>query len=285
MVSENSFPFLGKSMDSLVRRLVVFGFLLIAIMLIAATGFMATEELSFSDALYFGIVTITTVGYGDIYPKTGAGKLLAVVLILAGVGTFMGVVANATELLLFRREQRERMEKLNLIIGVFFSELGTELLSRFTRVTPKLGVFQKDLEVGETWTQQTFSACHGRLKEEYFEVSIAKSDWPEWFRFLEPKGDFLLRLLENPSLLEHEAFSDLLRATFHLREELFHRKHWERLSEKDAAHLAGDAQRAYVLLVHQWLDYMRHLSESYPYLFSLATRRNPFKEGASVELQ
>ncbi len=206
MVSENSFPVLGNPMDSLVRRLVVFVFLLVAIMLIAATGFMATEGLSFSDALYFGVVTITTVGYGDIYPKSGAGKFLAVVLILAGVGKFTGVVANATELLLFRREQRDRMEKLNLIIGVFFSELGIELLSRFTRVTLKLGVFQRDLEVGKTWTQQTFSACHRRLKEEYFEVSIAKSDWPEWCRFFEPKGDFLLRLLENPSLLNTRRF-------------------------------------------------------------------------------
>lgn len=50
-----------------------------------------------SDALWRSFVTITTVGYGDRYPVTDAGRLIAVVLITAGVGlfgTFTGFVAN-----------------------------------------------------------------------------------------------------------------------------------------------------------------------------------------------
>jgi len=35
------------------------------------------------------------------------------------------------------------------------------------------------------------------------------------------------------------------------------------------------------LLVHQWLDYMKHLKDNYPYLFSLAMRANPFDQDAS----
>lgn len=50
-----------------------------------------------SDALWWAIVTITTVGYGDKFPVTTLGRLIAAVLMVAGVGlfgTFTGYVAN-----------------------------------------------------------------------------------------------------------------------------------------------------------------------------------------------
>jgi len=40
------------------------------------------------DALWWAIVTVTTVGYGDLYPVTVEGRVVAVVLMVAGVGTF-----------------------------------------------------------------------------------------------------------------------------------------------------------------------------------------------------
>jgi len=49
------------------------------------------------DALWWGIVTITTVGYGDQYPVTGAGRIIGVFLLLAGIGLFSvltGFIAN-----------------------------------------------------------------------------------------------------------------------------------------------------------------------------------------------
>jgi hypothetical protein len=93
--------------------------------------------------------------------------------------------------------------------------------------------------------------------------------------------DVMLRLLENPFLLEHEAFADALRAVFHLAEELSARDRLDRLPDADAQHLAGDIRRAYRALAVQWLDYMRYLQRSYPYLFSLAMRMNPFDPQAS----
>ena len=99
------------------------------------------------------------------------------------------------------------------------------------------------------------------------------------------KSDFLVRLLENPNLLEHETFTELLRAVFHLDEELRSRKNVEKLSNKDADHISGDIKRAYSLLVDEWLDYMHYLKNNYPYLFSLALRLNPFDEKATPGLK
>ena len=99
--------------------------------------------------------------------------------------------------------------------------------------------------------------------------------------FLIGKRDFLLRLLENPNLFEHESFTELLRAVFHLTEELQNREDISQLPDSDYEHLAADIRRAYVLLVEHWLDYMKHLKDNYPYLFSLAMRTNPFDQSAS----
>ena len=53
------------------------------------------------------------------------------------------------------------------------------------------------------------------------------------------------------------------------------------MPDTDYKHLSGDIKRAYTLLIHEWLDYMKHLKDNYPYLFSLAMRTNPFDRDAS----
>lgn len=58
----------------------------IGIVIVGIIGFMSLEELSFYDAAYFTIVTIATVGFGDIVPKTPAGRIFTCLFIIIGVG-------------------------------------------------------------------------------------------------------------------------------------------------------------------------------------------------------
>lgn len=44
------------------------------------------------DALYFTITTLTTVGYGDFYPKTDAGKIFTMIYIFVGIGVLSGFI-------------------------------------------------------------------------------------------------------------------------------------------------------------------------------------------------
>jgi len=69
-----------------------------------------------SDALWWAFVTITTVGYGDRFPVTNVGRLIAAVLMIAGVGlfgTFTGYVAN-----FFVEDEQEQTENdMQTLIG------------------------------------------------------------------------------------------------------------------------------------------------------------------------
>lgn len=179
------------------------------------------------------------------------------------------------------REKRTRLEKLNMVIGAFFSEVGTRLVAYFSDFDPKLDRIRKELVVTNDWSEQEFSSVSKRLKNYDYGVEIQKVELEDLANFLMAKRDFLLRLLENPTLLEHESFTELLRSVFHLTEELANREALTQLPDTDYQHLAGDIKRVYVLLVHQWLDYMKHLKDNYPYLFSLAMRANPFDRDAS----
>lgn len=100
--------------------------------------------------------------------------------------------------------------------------------------------------------------------------------------FLESRRMFLLRLVENPSLLEHEAFTTLLRAVLHVSEEPGYRESLEDLPEADVEHLAGDLTRTYAILTRQWLQYLWFIRKAYPHLFSLAVRTNPLDPSATA---
>ncbi|MDH4230887.1 MAG: potassium channel family protein [Nitrospirota bacterium] len=272
-------------MDTVRFRLQIFLVLLLVLMLAGTAGFMKIEGLSLTDAVYFSVVTVATVGYGDIAPKTEAGKILALILIITGVGTFLGVVANSTDMLLNRREKALRREKLNMVIGVFFSEVGTDLLRFFSSCDTSAEALRKDLVVTNEWTDREFSSKGSRLNQHGYTIDSRLADLNKLRGFLQEKKELVLRLFENPFLLEHQSFTELLRAVLHLKEELLHRESLDDLPPEDYKHLSGDIRRVYVLLVHEWLDYMKYLKKNYPYLFSLAIRTNPFDKNASVVLK
>jgi hypothetical protein len=183
------------------------------------------------------------------------------------------------------RQKRAMLEKLNIIIGSFFSEVGKELLKSMSAFDPSSKRIAQDLVVTERWTLPEFIETSNRLKKYTYDIDIKRGDLDSLKQILIKERIFLLRLLENQNLLEHDTFTNLLMAVFHLTEELESRTDVSNLSQADMKHIANDVKRVYTLLVSEWLDYMKHLQENYPYLFSFAMRTNPFDPGASPEVR
>lgn len=184
--------------------------------------------------------------------------------------------------LLERRGKRLLLKKLNMVIGAFFSEVGTGLLKIFLDFIPRPEEIGKDLRVNGSWTHHNFETASNRLRKMNYSIESKRGDLVSLKCFLVEKRIFLLRLLENPNLLEHDSFTELLWAVFHLADELDHRENLKDLPGPDFDHLSNDMKRACTLVIIEWLAYMYHLKNDYPYLFSLALRNNPFDPDATV---
>lgn len=184
--------------------------------------------------------------------------------------------------LLHCRERQVMLKKMNMVIGTFFLEVGTELLERFSEFDPDGGDIAQRLLLNNQLSDRDFARIRKAIKKHACVIDVKRGDLAGLKTLLVGQRPFLLDLLRNPNLLEHESFTDLLWAVFHLTEELHYRKDLRLLPEADGQHLDQDAQRAYRRLVVQWIDYMQHLKKTYPYLFSLAMRTNPFDRNASV---
>jgi len=180
-----------------------------------------------------------------------------------------------------QREKKARLKKLNMVIGAFYSEVGMKLLEIVSKWDPQIEKIQKELVVEGKSAELKFGSICRFLGKHDYRIESKKPDWNTVKAFLVTKKDFLLRLLENQNLLEHESFTDVLWAVFHLVEELEARESLQGLPDADYKHLSGDVKRVYGQLTLQWLKYMEHLRESYPHLFSLSLRTNPFDRSAT----
>lgn len=185
------------------------------------------------------------------------------------------------ERLLHQREKRAILNKLNMLIGTFYSEVGTDLIKLFSVFTVNSPEFNSHFLIQPQWSDKDFLNAAAYVRSTDQKIDCLQGDLRGLKDFLLGKRTFLLTLLENPNMLEHDAFTDLLWAVFHLTEELAARPSLEGLPISDCEHLAGDIKRAHARIISEWLSYMKHLKHDYPYLFSLSVRMNPFNSEAS----
>ena len=168
-----------------------------------------------------------------------------------------------------------------MIIGIFFSEVGTKLLALISNADPELDNVRKYIIIKNDLPDKEFINIIKYLQNYDYNIDIKKVDLEDLRIFMIDKRNFLVLLLENPTMLEHEVFTELLRAVFHLAEELEFRDDISSLPDTDINHLSVDIRRAYSLLAIEWVLYMKYMKSNYPYLFSLSMRTNPFDKDAS----
>jgi len=194
------------------------------------------------------------------------------------------IVGLVIERILAKREKDERIQKLNMVVGAFFSEVGRPLATTLLNATPDREKVIANLHVSGNWEPRDYAnACHYIEKDT--SIIFENIDLEQLRTFLVGKRAFMLRLIENPNLLEHEKFTDLLLSTFHLMEELESRPSLAGLPHNDISHIKIDIQRAFRNLAVEWLDYMLHLKANYPFLYSHYLRISPYqlKPSAIIE--
>jgi hypothetical protein len=191
------------------------------------------------------------------------------------------IVAEALEW----RERSALLHRLNMIIGAFFSEVGYDLLRRLLAFDAERAALKADVHPQAGWERAQFAAARRALATWSASCDARVGDLTGLAVLLREHRQFTLALVENPSLLEHERFTELLWAVLHVDDELAARDSLADMGAADLDHLGVDIGRAYGQLVRQWLDYMEHLSRHYPFLYSLAVRTSPLApHGASAAI-
>jgi len=191
------------------------------------------------------------------------------------------LVVILIERIISHREKLAIMQKLNMVVGAFFSEVGTGLLQRLLGCFANRNEIIRQFAIDQGWTHDDFKKAISKITSREDKSNCNNIDLEELRTFLLEKRSFLLRLLENPNLLEYEQFTDVLWAAFHLTEELEARPSMSGLPATDLQHINGDIERLYGRLASEWISYAEHLNLNYPYLFSLVARIHPFQEHPS----
>ncbi|MGX9807880.1 potassium channel family protein [Exiguobacterium acetylicum] len=83
-----------------------------ALFLIGTVFYHNVEQFSILDAFYFSVMTLATVGYGDLVPQTAFGKLFSIVYVMLGVGVLSAVIVNFNMALKqYHRDKKNKEER------------------------------------------------------------------------------------------------------------------------------------------------------------------------------
>ncbi|MFV0557984.1 MAG: potassium channel family protein [Enterococcus sp.] len=104
----------------------------LGIIIVGAGLFSVAEGVSFADSLWWAIVTVTTVGYGDLAPQTDAGKMIAAVLMLLGIG-FIGILTSTITSYFSRKNDAIRAVQEDSELNELKQEL-SDVKAQLTRI-------------------------------------------------------------------------------------------------------------------------------------------------------
>lgn len=234
---------------------------------------MASGLLAASIILYAVQLAVFRDGRDTLFYLLQDLAFLPLTLLVAGL---------VVERLISLREKRTIVHRMNMVVGAFFSELGTPLLAELLPAMSSAEEIRERLHLQAAWTREDFRDAFKFARTLKCDIDLSRIDREGLRAHLIEQRPFMLRLLENPNLMEHERFTDLLWAVLHLEEELEARVSLADLLPADEAHLEVDARRAYNALLAEWVLYVEHLNTDYPYLFSLIVRTHPFQDAPSA---
>jgi len=194
----------------------------------------------------------------------------------------IAIVTIVLNRIISSREKRDRLKKMNMAISAFFGEAGTDMLDKLSQFNASFEKIKCNLVISGKWANKDFQNAVKMINGCDFIIDSRVGNLDELKEMMLEKRYFMLSMLENPNLLEHDTFTDMLWAVFHLMDELVAREGFTDLPDTDLNHLSSDMKRAFTTLLVEWVNYIAHLKTDYPYLFSMAIRKNPFNDNASA---
>ena len=153
------YPAVSQSAAHRARHLVVALTALATVTVAGTLGYMFIVGMSFLDALYMAVITLSTVGYHEVAPLDAAGRYFTMALIIVGVGTLFYTVVAAAEFLiegrldflLGRRSMKRTITGLrDHVIVCGYGRIGQVVVSELKRSGIPFVVIESDAGVQPT---------------------------------------------------------------------------------------------------------------------------------------
>ncbi|MGL5756266.1 MAG: hypothetical protein ACRCYC_13135 [Paraclostridium sp.] len=178
------------------------------------------------------------------------------------------VVTIILEKLIDYRAKKERMEKINMLVGIFFTEVGGKLMRLIIDADNGAKNYIIDFD--------DLNKIKRNLDNYNYQVNMECIDLKSIKNVLVENNNLFVTLISNESILNHQIFTDLLMSVIHLRDEIIFMEKDNGI-EMNINHLENDVIRVYKNITIQWVYYLEYLNKSYPFLYNNAIRVNPFK--------
>ena len=185
----------------------------------------------------------------------------------------VSIVLNS---LISRRQRNERIEKLNIVIGSFFAEIGKDLLRYLSKYDGNIEPLAERVMNLEDFSDEDFEHLKVFIEKRKYSLAVERMNLYELRKFLLENKEFAVNILDNPTLMEHERFTDLLWNLLHVTEELRRVMNFNALPEEDKRDIKSDIESLYRLLSYEWVNYVHYLKSRYPHIFVYEAKTNPF---------
>jgi voltage-gated potassium channel len=140
-------PNYKQTITTIVIMVVVYG-LLVKQLLVLEEGAPGGKVNSTQDALWYLVATLTTVGYGDIYPVTYWGRMIGFVFLLSSLGVYGFIIGQIANFMSTLKEQRDLglngTHFTNHVVMIGWNEFGQSVISHLVAAGRQVAVITKD---------------------------------------------------------------------------------------------------------------------------------------------
>ncbi len=159
---------IGRPLEA--RQQLTYALVLLVLVIAGGTvGYMSIENWGILDSFYMTIVTLSTVGYGEVYPLSYPGKILSILLIVTGVGAVAYAVGTAGRIMLDERirvvlgrrvmKSIQKLQNHYIICG--FGRMGSVICEELADRNAPFVVVENDQDAIETIERQGYLYIKG----------------------------------------------------------------------------------------------------------------------------
>ena len=183
-------------------------FLLLLLLFVGSLGYSIIEDVNLLDSLYMTVITLSTTGYKEVFPLSGAGRVLTMILIIFGITVFLYALREINLLLFEGKFFRERkmQKKINQLESHYiicgYGRMGTKIAQELKKRKKTFVILEKNIDTSEHLEDYQYIAGDATEDENLIKagihkakglVSVLSSDIANTFTTLSARG-------LNPSL-------------------------------------------------------------------------------------